>query len=81
MSELARLERKVDRLTKLVEQKQKSLWVKASVITGLTGWTKDKMNKARENGYVSFEIRDKGDRSEYWYDLNSLNERFIKKHA
>lgn len=77
MSELAKIERKLDRLTKLVEQKQKPLWVKAAVITGLTGWNNEKMRSARENGYIDWKKDDAG----FWYDLQTLSDKFIKKHA
>lgn len=81
MSEVARLERKIDKITRLLESKQKPMWVKASVITGLTGWTKDQMNVARENRYVDFKVDEKEGKKEFWYDLNSLNEKFIKQRA
>lgn len=76
MSDLARIERKINQIIKLLEQKQKPMWVKASVITGLTGWTKDKMNKARENGYIDWK---KDEETGFWYDLHSLSEKFIKR--
>jgi hypothetical protein len=52
--------------------------VKASVITSLTGWDKTKMYQARENGYVRYEKREKGEGHEWFYDLNSIHEKFIK---
>lgn len=49
-------------------------WVRASVITDLTGWDGQGMRRARENGSIEFEKRADG----YWYDLNSLHPYLIK---
>lgn len=71
-TELARLEKKLDQVLRFV--KRKPMWVKASVITRLTGWNKEQMRTARENGYVEYEKREDG----IFYDLNTLHEKFIK---
>lgn len=62
------------KLTTLLNREPKVTWVRASVITELTGWNNEKMRKARENGYVKFK-KEGG----YWYNLGSLNQVFIKK--
>lgn len=72
-AEAIRLERKVDKLLKIMQPRP--MWVKAGVITSLTIFNNsEKMREARENGYVSFEKRDDG----LWYDLNSIHEKFFK---
>lgn len=71
MSDTARLEKKVDRLLKLMQPRP--MWVRASVITSLTGWTNQKMRQARENGYIEYKEEDG-----LWYNLTSLNEKFLK---
>lgn len=77
--EIIRLERKIDALTRMMKEHQRPKWVKASAITSITGWNFKKMQQARENGYIDWEKREKGDGChEYWYDINSLNEKFIK---
>jgi hypothetical protein len=77
-TDIARLERKID---KLIEKAYRPLWVKARVITGLTAWNNEKMRQARENGYVEYEERKEGDKKVFWYNLNSLDSRFIKQSA
>lgn len=54
--------------------KPKPHWVKATVITELTGWNSGKMLQARGNGSLVF----KKEGNTYWYDLNQLNPLFIK---
>lgn len=76
--EIARLERKID---KLIEKAYRPLWVKSTVITSLTGWNKYGLRDAREYGYLRYEIRQVGDKKEYWYDLHSLPEKLIKQTA
>jgi hypothetical protein len=74
MSEIARLEKKLDQLLSLVKENKKPTWVRASVITSLTGWSAEKMRQARENGYVKY----KESEGSYLYDLNSINDKFFK---
>lgn len=75
MSEIARLEKKVDEIRRMVSDMKKPFWVKAQVITSVTGWNYKKMEQARENGYVEFKKKDNG----YWYNLNSINAVFLKQ--
>jgi hypothetical protein len=74
-----RLERKVDLLN---EQRQKPKWVKASIVSSVTGWKQEKLRQAREKGYIKYETRKevKEDKivNAFWYDLNSLDARFYK---
>lgn len=76
--DIARLERKIDML---IEKAYRPLWVKATVITGLTGWNNEKMRQARENNQIEFEAREKNGVKTIWYNLNSLDSRFIKQKA
>lgn len=75
---LARLERKID---KALERLYRPVWVKASVITGLTGWNFKKMQQARENGYIEWEEREKDGVTQFWYNLHSLDSKFIQQRA
>jgi hypothetical protein len=78
--DLATLDRKIDRLTRLIEaQRPKAkTWVKVSVIQELTGWEgSSKMRWARENGLVQAEKTADG----FMYQLESLNPLFIIKKS
>jgi hypothetical protein len=74
-AEITRLERKIDRLARIVEERQKPVWVKSTVISSMTGWNFRGLAKAREHGYIDFKKVD----TAFWYDLNSLNEKFLVK--
>lgn len=67
---LQRIERKLDRLSN-----PKPKWVRASIITELTGWNNQKMRSARINDLIVY----KKEENSYWYDLNSLHPLLIKK--
>ena len=56
---------------------KKQVWAKVSKVKELTGWDHEGMRKARDNGYISWEKRE----GEIWYDLNSIDEKFIIKQA
>lgn len=73
---LERLERKIDLLLK-EKGAAKATWVKASVIADLTGWDKEGLRKARNYGYVEH----RKENGKFLYNLDSLNERMIKKPA
>lgn len=75
LKRLDRLERKIDMLNEL---RRKPIWVKASVITGLTKWNAEKMRQARERGYIKYEERTQDEKRSFFYDLNSLDDKFIK---
>jgi len=68
-----RLSAKIDRLIKV--NKEKEVWVTASWIMGLTGWSAGKMYKARQQGIIKFRTNDNGGIE---YLLSSLPEVFIK---
>jgi hypothetical protein len=51
LSEVKKLRKEVKSLTTL---KEKETWVKASIITDLTGWDNQGMRRAREHGYVKY---------------------------
>lgn len=44
----------------------------------VTGWTKEKMRRAREQGIVAYKLTKEGS---YLYDLNSIHKSFIKQTA
>ena len=71
---LERLERKIDGLSRLIKDMKRPYWVRVGVITALTGWNKEGMRAARENGYVNYKEKD----GSHWYDLNSIHSKFIK---
>jgi len=78
-NQLARIERKLD----LIRQRlYKPLWVKASVIMELTGWTKSRMQDYRQQGIIEYraiEVK-RGDKmvKVVPYNLHSLSEKFYK---
>lgn len=47
-------------------------WVKASVISTITGWDKYSMRTARENGYVKY-LKNAPNKPGFWYLLESVN--------
>jgi hypothetical protein len=75
-------EQKIDRLSTIVSEihqmlhaKSKPRWVKVGAVTELTGWTKNKLQWARRNKIIDYLETPDG----ILYDLNSINENFIKK--
>jgi hypothetical protein len=76
MLEIAKLEKRIARLERQLKAK-KSEWVKSPIITKLTGWDANKMRLARNNGYINW----KKDSNGFWYDLNSIHEKFLIKKA
>lgn len=74
---LERLDRIERKLSMLMQEKKKETWVKAPVITGMTGWDGNKMRRARENGYIKF----KKDNGCFFYDVESLHSVHIKQSA
>jgi hypothetical protein len=76
MQEIANLKNRVARLERLLTS-TKTNWVKSPIITGLTGWDANKMRLARNNGYINW----KKDSNGFWYDLNSIHEKFLIKKA
>jgi hypothetical protein len=82
MDQLTRMQQQLDRMERtlsvlrkeLMQEKKKETWVKAQVITELTGWDFNGMKKARENGYIQYKNTDG-----FWYLLESLHPVHIKK--
>ncbi len=74
---MERLEKKIDSLSKkvdrLTEKKPKRTLVKATEIVRLTGWNREEMRRARENGFVK-QVRQG---NKIFYTLESLNPTFI----
>lgn len=56
-------------------QEKKRQWVKVSNIQELTGWDKEGLRRARENGLIDW----KKDENGIWYDILSINSLLIKK--
>lgn len=79
MSELQAftLDQRLKRIERMLEEliRPKPHWVKARVITKLTGWDNQKMRQARNGGVVKWKKGKDG----IWYDLNSLHPHLIKK--
>lgn len=74
MPTLESIDRKLDQLLK---QRSKKTWVSVGIITDITGWDKEYMRKARENGLVKFKNED----GSFKYLLESIPEIFINKKA
>lgn len=74
LRDVRELKVKVDRLYQA--NKPKQTWVSASWITGLTGWDRNQMRRAREQNIIEFRTKDTGS---FEYLLQSLDEKFIVK--
>jgi hypothetical protein len=76
----AELKRELDRIRKqlneLIADKHKATWVSASWLMGITGWSKRKLQSAREQGIVEYKKNSSGG---MLYKLESLPEIFIKQ--
>lgn len=74
------LKRELDRIRKqlseLIADKQKATWVSASWLMEVTGWSKRKLQSAREQGIVEFKSNSNGG---ILYKLESLPDIFIIK--
>jgi hypothetical protein len=70
-----RLSSVVNEIHKMLHEKSKPRWVKVGAVKELTGWTEKKLEWARRNGAVDVKRTSDG----ILYDLNSINENFIKK--
>lgn len=72
---IQRLDR-IERLIKAqVASKKKQVWLNASDVMKLTGWSKDDMYRMRKSGVLEF----KKVKTTYLYDADSIPEIFIKK--
>lgn len=71
---MAEIIRRLTRIERMLSESKKERWVKARIITGLTGWDNNKMRQARNGGAIKW----KRDRDGIWYDLNSLHPNLIK---
>lgn len=79
MATIETLEKKIDRLEKIMrDQRPKQTWVTASIITGLTKWNNEQMRTARDNGYVIYKEIKEGNVRKLRYLLESINTQFIK---
>jgi hypothetical protein len=69
------LKRIDSKLSTLITEKKKKTWVKVGIIQSVTGWDKDQMRVARDNGIVEWR-RVKG--REIDYCLESIPKIFNK---
>lgn len=81
MSESAEIKRllvRVDsKLTALLNKPKKETWVKAGVITDLTGWKGKKLYEARQDKLIKYREVGEG-AGKYVYLIESLNPVFLK---
>lgn len=63
-------------LRDLVKQKNQPLWVGPSKTKEFTGWNDDDMKRARELTWVKWR-RTNGQKG-YQYDINSIDQKFLK---
>lgn len=75
-SEIKREFDKLHREIKALAGQSKSTWVSPSWIMEITGWSKRKLQSAREQGIVEFKESPGGG---YLYLLESIPEIFIKQ--
>jgi hypothetical protein len=73
--QISRLSSQVSEIHQMLHAKSKPRWVKVGAVTELTGWDHKKMQWARRNGIIDSKKTSDG----ILYDLNSINENFIKK--
>lgn len=70
--QLDRIERKLS----VISSEKKKTWVKVGWVTDLTGWDREKMRQAREQGLVEF--KDDAVKGRL-YNIDSIPKVFIKK--
>jgi hypothetical protein len=73
--ELDRINQKLTTILQAFNKPKQPSWVRASVITRLTGWNNEGMRKARDYGYIRYKEEDG-----FWYDLDSLHPLHLKKN-
>lgn len=77
MTENEKILKKLDRLERLVgmlvKEDIKPQWVKASTVISLTGWDRNRMERARKNGDIEFKKQ-----NGIWYNLKTLPTIFLK---
>jgi hypothetical protein len=60
--------------------KKPSSWVKPGFITALTRFDDgEKLRQAREQNLIEWENRGKSGEKDYWYNIDSIHEKFFKK--
>jgi hypothetical protein len=76
---LYKLTKKVDRIDQRLAinatKTDKQTWVKVSTVTELTGWDRERLRGARENKTIIYKKNSSG----FWYLLESIPERLIRK--
>lgn len=77
-AEIKSLLKRVDsKLTALLNKPKKETWVKAGIITDLTGWKGKKLSEARKEKLI--QVKEVGTGTgKYVYLIESLNPVFIK---
>lgn len=65
------------KLNTLMGSSKKETWVKVGFVTDLTGWDREKLRQARDQGLIEFKKTKDG----WFYKLESIPEVFIKKTA
>lgn len=73
---IANQERIDRKLSLLVQEKNKVRWVRAPVISKMTGWDKNGMRRARENRYVVYKEDEDG---KFLYNPDSIHPIHLKK--
>lgn len=68
---LAKIERI---LTAMTESKKGESWTKVGFVYELTGWDREKMRRAREQGLIHYKDTPEG----RVYDINSIPQQFLR---
>jgi predicted transcriptional regulator len=76
LQKLERIERQLSNIAR--KNVKKASWVKVGWITDLTGWDREKMRQAREQGLVEWKDDAKLGRV---YNIDSIPQMFIIKKA
>ncbi|MDI3319963.1 hypothetical protein [Pinibacter soli] len=76
LQRLDRIERKLSMQNQQQAKAKTVTWVKAHIITTLTGWDNQAMRRARQQNLINYRRLDEV--NGYEYELESLNSIFIK---
>lgn len=74
------LKRRLDRIDKMLslllqaQKRESKTRVKVSHVMAATGWTKEQMRSARDNGLIEYRKQDNG----FFYLLESIPKMFLK---
>lgn len=80
VSEIERIVKRMDnKLTMLLNRPKSETWVRAGIITDLTGWKGSRLTEAREKKHIEYRVV--GSTSgKFEYNIESISPIFLKQH-